>query len=101
MGPPGNTICRRHFPESAKISYNAIEIEKSNWILGFTGKSLVNPEREKWAVKREGGDFDQFTGATITPRAVIDAVRLALQYFDAKEAFLFNAPAEPEGGAAP
>lgn len=80
---------------------DAIEIEKSNWILGFTGKSLDNPEPGKWAVRREGGDFDQFTGATITPRAVIDAVHLALQYFDAEQAFLFNAPADPEGGATP
>ncbi|MGD9096208.1 MAG: electron transport complex subunit RsxG, partial [Chromatiales bacterium] len=46
-----------------------IEKEKSDWILGFTGKSLTNPKLDRWKVKKDGGDFDQFTGATVTPRA--------------------------------
>jgi electron transport complex protein RnfG len=56
-----------------------IEHERHPWILGFTGKHLNNPRR--WRVKRDGGDFDQFTGATITPRAVVAAVHRTLQYF--------------------
>ena len=64
-----------------------IEARKSDWILGFQGKSLNNPQRSRWKVKRDGGDFDQFTGATITPRAVVNAVKRTLIYFqDHKEA---------------
>lgn len=61
---------------------DAIEAERSDWILGFAGKSLDNPGAKRWKVKRDGGDFDQFTGATITPRAVVKAVYDALVYFD-------------------
>ena len=64
-----------------------IEERKSDWILGFQGKSLNNPDKSRWKVKRDGGNFDQFTGATITPRAVVDAVKRTLIYFqDNKEA---------------
>ncbi|MCW8934087.1 MAG: electron transport complex subunit RsxG [Gammaproteobacteria bacterium] len=61
---------------------DAMEIEKSDWVLGFNGKSLNEPAENKWKVKRDGGAFDQFTGATITPRAVVQAVHLCLVYFD-------------------
>ncbi|MCW9048392.1 MAG: electron transport complex subunit RsxG [Gammaproteobacteria bacterium] len=61
---------------------DAMEIEKSDWILGFNGKSLNEPAEKQWKVKRDGGAFDQFTGATITPRAVVQAVHLCLVYFD-------------------
>ena len=57
-----------------------IETRRSNWIKSFDGTSLIAPRAEKWAVKRDGGDFDQFTGATITPRAVVKAVKNTLQY---------------------
>lgn len=66
-----------------------IELSKSDWITHFTGKSLNNPRAERWTVKKERGDFDQFAGATITPRAVVKAVQRALQYFDANQANLF------------
>ena len=66
-----------------------IEIEKSNWVLGFTEKSLLNPQTNGWAVKRDGGQFDQFTGATISPRAVVRAVHNALLYFQANQQLLF------------
>ena len=58
-----------------------VELQKSDWILGFSGKSLTNPLPASWSVKRDKGEFDQFTGATITPRAVTKAVARALQYF--------------------
>jgi len=61
---------------------DAIEINRHDWILGFNGKSLENPNERDWKVKRDGGVFDQFTGATITPRAVVQAVHLCLVYFD-------------------
>ncbi len=59
-----------------------IETARSDWILEFNGKSLQNPNNKGWGVKRDGGEFDQFTGATITPRAVVKAVHLSLIYFD-------------------
>jgi electron transport complex protein RnfG len=61
---------------------DAIEIERSDWLLRFDGLSLNNPNTRGWAVKRDGGVFDQFTGATITPRAVVKAVHRTLIYFD-------------------
>ena len=60
---------------------DAIEARKSDWIHDFDGKSLGNPEIDGWRVKRDGGEFDQLTGATITPRAVVEAVRDTLLYY--------------------
>ncbi len=57
-----------------------VELRKSNWILSFNSRSLGQPEWEEWAVAKDGGVFDQFTGATITPRAVVRAVRQTLDY---------------------
>jgi electron transport complex protein RnfG len=67
-----------------------IEIEKSDWILGFTRKSLRNPQNGGWAVKRDGGEFDQFTGATISPRAVVKAIHNTLLYFSENQDLLFG-----------
>ncbi len=61
---------------------DAVETEKSDWVFGFNNKTLNNPIENKWKVKRDGGVFDQFTGATITPRAVVQAVHLCLLYFN-------------------
>ena len=66
-----------------------IELAKSPWIKSFDGKSLRNPAERGWAVKKDQGDFDQFAGATITPRAVVSAVHKALQYFDQHHTELF------------
>ena len=55
-----------------------IDRNKSDWISSFDGLSLANTNDSEWAVKRDGGQFDQFTGATITPRAVVQAVHRAL-----------------------
>ncbi|HAO74994.1 MAG TPA: electron transport complex subunit RsxG [Pseudomonas sp.] len=68
-----------------------IELAKSPWIRSFDGKSLTNPAADGWAVKKDRGEFDQFAGATITPRAVVGAVHRALQYFDAHKAELLAA----------
>lgn len=66
-----------------------IDIKKADWILNFTGRSLSNPDQSRWKVKKDGGDFDQFTGATITPRAIVDAVKNALDYFSTHRDALF------------
>lgn len=61
---------------------DAIDRQKSDWIEIFAGKSIGQPQANDWTVKKDGGAFDQFTGATITPRAVTRAVFQALQYFE-------------------
>jgi len=69
---------------------DALEIQKSPWVLDFDTKSLDNPSQGHWSVKRDGGVFDQFTGATITPRAVIQAVKNTLLYYEKNADTLFN-----------
>ena len=84
---------------------DAIDEERSDWIFGFDGKSLDNPPLERWRVKRDGGAFDQLTGATITPRAIVKAVKKTLLYYREHRAALFadtmqsDAKAEPVQGS--
>ncbi|TNF33702.1 MAG: electron transport complex subunit RsxG [Gammaproteobacteria bacterium] len=68
-----------------------VELKKSRWVLGFNGKSLDNPSPDLWKVKKDKGVFDQFTGATITPRAVTAATFRTLQYVDTHRDTLFVA----------
>lgn len=68
---------------------DAIESERSDWVEDFRGHALANLGELGWHVKRDGGEFDQFTGATITPRAVVKAVYNSLQYFQAHKDELF------------
>ena len=77
-----------------------IELAKSPWVLAFNGKSLVDPGEAGWGVKKDQGVFDQFAGATITPRAVVKAVHHALQYFDGHKAELFARATAPAAAAA-
>ena len=65
-----------------------IEIGRSAWITSFDGHSLSNTSKRQWAVKKDGGDFDQFTGATITPRAMVKGVYEGLQFFDRQQAVI-------------
>jgi electron transport complex protein RnfG len=67
-----------------------VDLKKSDWILGFTNRSLQNPTRARWAVKKDQGVFDQFTGATITPRAVTAAVKRSLEYFHQHQTHLLK-----------
>jgi len=67
-----------------------IETARSDWILDFTGRSLESSSREDWAIRQDGGVFDQFTGASITPRSVIKAVHNTLIYFAAHRAEIFE-----------
>lgn len=65
-----------------------IELRIDDWILDFAGRSLDEPPAQRWQVRKDGGDFDQFTGATITPRAVVNAVRRTLEFFEQNRADL-------------
>jgi len=67
-----------------------IEVAKSDWILSFVGRSLDNLTLAQWAVKKDGGVFDQFAGATITPRKSVQAIHRGLQLFKAHQAQLIN-----------
>ncbi|MDO9425161.1 MAG: electron transport complex subunit RsxG [Methylobacter sp.] len=67
-----------------------IEVAKSDWILSFVGRSLDNLAPAKWAVKKDGGEFDQFAGATITPRKSVQAIYRGLQLFKAHQEQLIN-----------
>jgi len=71
---------------------DGIEIQRSNWIESFNGKSRQNPEDAGWKVKRDGGEFDEFTGATITPRAIVSAVHKALAFFEQNKSAIFKVP---------
>lgn len=58
-----------------------VDLKKSDWVLSFNGRSLSDPQPAQWKVKKDKGVFDQFTGATITPRAVTKAVYQTLEYY--------------------
>ena len=61
-------------------------VKNDSWLAGFMDQSLSSTT---WKVKKDGGDFDQFTGATISPRAVVKAVKAALVFFNShKQAIL-------------
>jgi len=73
-----------------------VELQKSNWILQFNGRSLAKPLPAAWQVKKDGGQFDQLTGATITPRAIVTALRQGLEFFELnKTRLLADALLEP------
>ncbi|TCJ18025.1 electron transport complex subunit RsxG [Parasulfuritortus cantonensis] len=78
-----------------------IEIGKSPWIRNFDGKSLSNPQPLYWKVRKDGGQFDYMAGATITPRAMVKAVRKALEYFAAHRDELLAPPAPGPAGPSP
>jgi electron transport complex protein RnfG len=71
---------------------DSIDIERSDWIENFNGYALDNPGSLGWRVEKDGGIFDQFTGATVTPRAVVKAVHKSLQYFEAHRDILLAPP---------
>jgi len=73
-----------------------IEVQKDDWILGFAGLSFANLAPERWKVKKDGGAFDQFSGATITPRAVVGAVKRGLDFVHANHGQLFAKGARDE-----
>ncbi len=76
-----------------------IEIKRSEWIHSFIGHSLSNMGKKQWQVKKDGGIFDQFTGATITPRAIVKAVYKSLLYFEQHREMLIQEEREQQEGA--
>lgn len=76
-----------------------IDLKKHQWILDFNGKSLTFPVVEEWKVKKDGGEFDQFAGATITPRAVVSQVKRVLEFVAANNENLFGDTQSDTGGA--
>ncbi len=72
-----------------------VESGKSDWVQQFNGRSLLEPEPPGWRIKSDGGQFDQLTGASVTPRAIIKAVKETLLYFDLHTDEIFaNPPSE-------
>lgn len=73
---------------------DAFESRDVHWLDRFRGRSLTDPPPPRWTVRRDGGDFDAFTGATITPRAIIKAVRNALDYYQRNSKQIFDLPSQ-------
>ncbi|MEZ8113375.1 electron transport complex subunit RsxG [Vibrio splendidus] len=69
-----------------------IDLRVSDWILSFAGKQVTESNIDRWKVRKDGGDFDQFTGATITPRAVVKSVKQAVQYVNQNNQALLAQP---------
>jgi electron transport complex protein RnfG len=54
---------------------------RSHWLRDLIGHSLDNPQPKQWTIRKDGGAFEQFTGASVTPRAILKSVRQALEYY--------------------
>jgi electron transport complex protein RnfG len=65
---------------------------RSNWLNTLVGRSLGDPTSVRWTIRKDGGEFDQFTGASITPRAILKAVRRTLEYYSTHRERIFDAP---------
>jgi len=66
-----------------------VDSTKSDWVKQFNGHSLLDPEPTGWAIKGDGGQYDQLTGASVTPRAIIKAIKETLLYFEAHSEEIF------------
>lgn len=75
---------------------DGIEASRSDWVRQFDGRALGDPPAAAWQLRVDGGEFDQLTGASVTPRAVLKAVRETLLYFDAHQQEIFDMPATAE-----
>lgn len=69
---------------------DAFENRDADWLQRFRGLSLTKPPQQRWSVRRDGGDFDAFTGATTTPRAIVKAVRRTLEFYQGNEDRLYQ-----------
>ena len=72
------------------------EHDGGRWLHAFKGRSLADPVQSHWSLRRDGGEFDAFTGATITPRAIVKAVRQSLEYFRANQRQIFESQPTPQ-----
>lgn len=75
-----------------------IESRKSSWLKQFAGQNFQTTPAERWKVKKDGGAFDALTGATITPRAVVQAIAKTLTFAQQRWNNLFTKPASCHGG---
>jgi electron transport complex protein RnfG len=75
---------------------DGFEPRRTAWLQSFKQKSLDEPAPERWTIRKDGGDFDQFTGASVTPRAIVKAVRRTLEYYRANREMLFDAASQPQ-----
>jgi len=71
-------------------------IELPEWTQQFVGRSLGNPVSNGWKITGDGGEFDQLTGASVTPRAVVKAVRETLDYYAANRGTVFATTLDPD-----
>ena len=69
-----------------------VDIRVDDWILSFNDVPFGGVDDNRWKVKKDGGQFDQFTGATITPRAVVNAIKNTLQYYATNKEVIFDTP---------
>ena len=100
VAPDGTTLGVRILAHTETPGLgDKIEIAKDDWVLGFNGRSLDDPGRSAWAVKKDGGEFDQFTGATITPRAVVKSIKEGLEFFEQARQILLVPVTGTEGDA--
>jgi len=76
-----------------------IEATRSDWIYAFNGLSLESVSHDQWQVKKDGGQFDQFTGATITPRAIVSTVYRVAQWYQKNQSIVFSQPASELQGS--
>jgi electron transport complex protein RnfG len=80
---------------------DGIERSRSDWLDRFAGRSIVAPRAQGWKIRRDGGRFDQLTGASVTSRAVVKAIYETLKYYEANSGMIFSAPADTVEDAAP
>jgi len=73
-----------------------IESARSNWVFQFDGRSMGDPVATGWAIEIDGGEFDQLTGASVTPRAIIKAIRDTLIYFESHQDAIFLSESSEE-----
>jgi Na+-translocating ferredoxin:NAD+ oxidoreductase subunit G len=91
IAPEGNLIGVRVIRHNETPGLgDAFENRDADWLTRFSGLSLTNPPQQRWTVRRDGGDFDAFTGATITPRAIVKAVRRTLEFYRGNEQLLYR-----------
>lgn len=95
LAPDGTVLAVRAIAQQETPGLgDRVDAAKSTWTQIFSGKSLDDPDAKNWAVTRDGGAFDQMTGATVTSRAVVNAVRDAALYFEQHHAEIFQHPPE-------
>jgi electron transport complex protein RnfG len=78
---------------------DAIDVTKSDWMLQFDGKALATTPPELWAIEQDEGEFDAISGATVTSRAVVGAVKNTLLYFEQHRDELYTRAAEAAAAA--